>query len=89
MFELARLRRDLRAIAGAQRATELLREVLWSVEQGALRRFATLHAMRIALKKIREGVWTRPNRMPPSWSRELTSMHATRGAAHTDLCETA
>jgi len=89
VFELARLRRDLRSLTEAQRATELLCEVVWAVEQGALRRFAPLHAIRIALKKIREGAWTRPNRMPPSWSRELTSLHPTRRPAHTDLCGTA
>jgi hypothetical protein len=88
-FELARLRRDVRAITDAQRAAELLREVVWAVEQGALRRFALLHAVRIALKKIREGLWTRPHRMPPSWSRELTSIHPTGKAAHIQLCETA
>jgi hypothetical protein len=85
VFELARLQRDLRIITGAQRATELLCEVVWAVEQGALRRFARLHAIRIALKKIREGAWTRPNRMPPSWSRELTPSHP----ALPDLCKTA
>lgn len=89
VFELARLRRDLRALADAQRAAELLREVVWAVEQGALRRFAPLHALRIALKKIREGLWTRPNRMPPSWSRELGPIHETRAAAFIELCETA
>jgi len=24
-------------------------------------------AVNIALKKLREGAWTRPNRMPPNW----------------------
>lgn len=89
VFELARLRRDLRAITDAQRATELLLEVVWAVEQGALRRFAALHAVRIALKKIREGLWTRPNRMPPNWSRELMSVHAMRDPACIELCKIA
>jgi hypothetical protein len=80
VFELARLRRDLHALTDMERAAALLREVVWAVEQGALRRFSTLHAIRIALKKIREGAWTRPNRMPPSWSREL---------AHSELCRSA
>ena len=52
----------------APRGAELLRQVLWSIEAGALRRFSPLHAAHIALKKIREGAWTRPNRMPPNWS---------------------
>ena len=72
VFQLARLRRDLHALSGVERGAELLREVVWSVEQGALRRFTALHALRIALKKIREQAWTRPHRMPPNWSRELS-----------------
>jgi hypothetical protein len=79
-FELARLRRDLHTTAGTERVPQLMREIVWAIEQGALARFTTLHGMRIALKKIREGAWTRPNRMPPNWFREL---------AHSDLCRTA
>lgn len=70
-LEIARLRRDLQAARGTSDVDELLREVLWSVEEGALSRFAPLHATRIALKKIREGAWSRPNRMPPQWARSL------------------
>jgi DNA-binding MarR family transcriptional regulator len=80
VFELARLRRDLHAVAGMDRAQELMREVVWAVEQGALKRFISLHAVRIALKKIREGAWTRPNRMPPNWSRELAQSDVCRSA---------
>jgi hypothetical protein len=80
VFELARLRRELHHITGMDRAAQLMREVVWAVEQGALKRFSSLHAIRIALKKIREGAWTRPNRMPPNWSREL---------AHSDVCRSA
>jgi hypothetical protein len=72
VFELARLRRELQQLVGALDAAERLREVVWSIEEGALRRFTTLHATRIALKKIREGAWTRPNRMPPKWMRGLS-----------------
>ena len=68
-FELARLRRDIQAATSSTAAPELARQVAWSVEEGALRRFGPLLATRIALKKIREGRWTRPNRMPPNWSR--------------------
>ena len=71
VLELARLRKALQLIAGHTDVEELLRQVVWSVEEGALRRFNTLHAVRIALKKIREGLWTRPNRMPPQWARPL------------------
>jgi hypothetical protein len=80
VIELARLRRDLHRSSPVARAPELMREIVWAVEQGALSRFAPLHGMRIALKKIREGEWSRPNRMPPNWSREL---------AHSDLCRSA
>ncbi len=71
IFELARLRREIQALVERSDASELLRQVAWSIEEGALRRFTALHAMRIALKKIREGAWTRPNRMPPNWARAL------------------
>ena len=32
-------------------------------------RFELPLAVNIALKKIREGCWSRPNRMPPNWLR--------------------
>ena len=38
---------------------EVFRQVLWSVEEGALRRFDARLAANIASKKIREGAWTR------------------------------
>jgi len=41
--------------------------VIWAVEHGALRRFDLGLALNIALKKIREGAWSKPNRMPPNW----------------------
>jgi len=50
----------------------LLRQVVWSIEAGALRRFSAPHAINIALKKIREGSWTRPHRMPPNWVPALS-----------------
>jgi hypothetical protein len=69
-FELARARRAIMAVTPtAQQAAELLRQVAWAVEEGALRRFDMLKALNIALKKIRAGEWTRPNRMPPNWRR--------------------
>ena len=67
----ARLHRKLaELVPGAERDTRF-REVLWSVEEGALRRFDPALAINIALKKLREGAWTRPNRMPPNWLRRL------------------
>jgi hypothetical protein len=74
VFELARLRRDIQVAVGSLSglsAPELLRQVVWAIEQGSLNRFATTHAIHIALKKIREGAWTRPHRMPPNWSRGI------------------
>ena len=71
-LEAARLRRQLLDLLPRQSAGEVLREILWSIEEGALNRFDAPHAINIALKKVREGAWTRPNRMPPNWrgSRE-------------------
>ncbi|MGD9878552.1 MAG: hypothetical protein AB7U95_00300 [Reyranella sp.] len=66
-LEAARVRKRLSETVPATVLTETLRQVLWAVEEGALRRFEPLKAVNIALKKIREGAWTRPNRMPPQW----------------------
>jgi hypothetical protein len=68
-LELARTReRVLETVPGTQ-ASEVLRQVVWAVEEGALRRFEMPLAVNIALKKIREGAWSRPNHMPPNWAR--------------------
>jgi hypothetical protein len=72
-FELARLKRDIQIATSSTAAAELLRQVVWSIEAGALRRFSPQHAAHIALKKIREEAWTRPHRMPPNWSPELSA----------------
>jgi hypothetical protein len=70
VLDLARARRLISAaVPNSAQAAEALRQVVWAVEEGALRQFATLKALNIALKKIREGLWTRPNRMPPNWAR--------------------
>jgi hypothetical protein len=71
VFELARVKREIQKAGSCGGRPELLREVVWSIEAGALQRFKPLHAMNIALKKIREGGWTRPHRMPPNWMRAL------------------
>ena len=73
VFELARLIRDLQQATSSAEASELMRQVVWAIEEGALQRFAPAHALHIALKKIREGAWTRPNRMPPNWARPLSA----------------
>jgi hypothetical protein len=72
-FELARLKRDIQSAACSASSPELLRQVIWSIEEGPLRRFNGIHAIHIALKKIREGAWTRPNRMPPNWARSVSA----------------
>jgi hypothetical protein len=72
VFDIARLRHGLQKFSSVQDADELTRQVLWSIEAGSLRQFGVMHAVNIALKKIREGQWTRPNRMPPNWLRKLS-----------------
>jgi len=67
VLELARARRRILDLVPAAAAGEVLRQVIWAVEEGALRRFAAALALNIAVKKIREGAWTKPNRMPPQW----------------------
>jgi hypothetical protein len=69
---LARTRHKLLQLVAAPSATELWRQIVWSVEEGALRRFEPSLALNIAVKKVREGIWTRPNRMPPNWARLAT-----------------
>jgi hypothetical protein len=68
-LEAARVRKRIGELVPLAAAPEVFRQVLWSVEEGALRRFEVRLAANIAVKKIREGVWTRPNRMPPNWLR--------------------
>ena len=67
VLDLARARRHILSAVPGPDGHETLRQVVWAVEEGALRRFALQLALNIALKKIREGAWTRPNRMPPNW----------------------
>jgi hypothetical protein len=76
VFELARLKRDIQSATTSAAAPELLRQVVWSIEEGSLKRFPPVHAIHIALKKIREGAWSRPNRMPPNWTRAMSATPA-------------
>jgi hypothetical protein len=69
LFTLAHTRSRIAQLAADAQAPELLRQVVWAMEEGALKRFQPPLALNIALKKIRQGAWTRPNRMPPNWSR--------------------
>ena len=80
LFELARLRRELQKTASTSDVAELTRQVLWAVEQGALLKLPSAKALNVALKKIREGAWTRPHRMPPNWTRSIAAPE-TCGAA--------
>jgi hypothetical protein len=66
-LEAARLRRSLLELLPRSAAAETLREILWSMEEGALNRYEIPLAINTALKLVREGRWTRPNRMPPNW----------------------
>jgi hypothetical protein len=77
VLELARVRKRILEVIPTEGSTEILRQVVWAVEEGALQRFTTTLALNIALKKIREGVWSKPNRMPPNWlPRQATSASA-------------
>ena len=67
ILELARTRKQLLAIVPGAEVAERLRQIAWAVEEGALSRFDRTLALNIAVKKLREGAWTRPNRMPPNW----------------------
>jgi hypothetical protein len=71
VFDVARLRRALQAIVGLGDANDTAREVLWAVEEGALKKFPAAHAINIALKKLRQHEWSRPSRMPPNWVRRV------------------
>ena len=66
-LEAARVRSSVVEAAAAQDGPELFRQVLWSMEEGALQRFSPRLALNIALKKIRDGAWTKPHRLPPNW----------------------
>jgi hypothetical protein len=79
-LELARTRKRVLESVPAAASAEVLRQVVWAVEEGALRRFEMPLAVNIALKKIREGGWSRPNRMPPNWSRMGASAEACSAA---------
>jgi hypothetical protein len=68
-LDAARLRKSILGLVPLASGSEVFRQVLWSIEEGALRRFEPRLAANIALKKIREGAWSRPNRMPPNWLR--------------------
>lgn len=70
ILQIAELRARIQKAKGegdGRDVQTLLREVAWSVEEGALSRFEVAHATAIACKKIREGGWSTPFRMPVDW----------------------
>jgi len=67
VLDLARTRKRILDCVPGATAAEILRQVIWAVEEGALRRFEVPLALNIAIKKIRDGAWSRPHRMPPQW----------------------
>ncbi|HEY6455465.1 MAG TPA: hypothetical protein VIY90_09325 [Steroidobacteraceae bacterium] len=79
-LDLARTRKRVLETVPVSQAQEVLRQVVWAVEEGVLRRFELPLAVNIALKKLREGAWSRPNRMPPHWAR-LAALPETCSAA--------
>jgi hypothetical protein len=66
---LARARQRLQEHLRGPQAHEIWRQIVWASEEGALRRFEPSLALNIAVKKVRQGAWTRPNRMPSNWGR--------------------
>jgi hypothetical protein len=81
-LELARIRKHVLQSVPGHQAQEILRQVVWGVEEGALQRFEIPLALNIAFKKIREGAWTRPNRMPPNWARSISAHAALETCRH-------
>jgi len=68
LIELTRLQAKVRDVVVPPEAPEVIRQVAWSMQFGALRRYPVYMALNIAAKKLREGCWSRPNRMPPNWT---------------------
>ena len=82
-LEVMQVGKSLRTLAAARAEAPpegLLVEVVFAAEEGALARFPVPLAVNIALKKIREGVWSSPHRMPPDWSLRR-ALAVTCGAA--------
>ena len=70
-LEVIRVEKGLRTLAEARAEAPpagLLGEVVYAAEEGALAKYPVPLAVNIALKKIREGAWSSPHRMPPDWS---------------------
>ncbi|MBS0393061.1 MAG: hypothetical protein JSR54_00475 [Proteobacteria bacterium] len=69
--EVLKVQSGLRTLASARAevpSAALLGEIVYAAEEGALAKFPVPLALNIALKKVREGLWSSPYRMPPDWS---------------------
>lgn len=70
-LDVIRVHKGLQTLAAARSEAapaSLLGEVVYAAEEGALAKYPVPLALNIALKKIREGAWSSPHRMPPDWS---------------------
>jgi len=85
VLALARTRKRILDCVPGANAGEILRQVIWAAEEGALRRFEIPLAINIAIKKIRDGAWSRPHRMPPQWMPR----NEVRGSAAPEQCSAA
>jgi hypothetical protein len=85
VLELARTRKLILRTIPEPAGAEILRQVIWAIEEGALKRFEARYAINIALKKVREGGWSTPHRMPPNWLPQNVS----RRLALTEQCSLA
>lgn len=81
-FLLAQLRQRLSKLSLGEELEQRFCEAAWSIEYGALTKVVDrVKAINAAVKLIREGEWTRPNRMPPNWRLCLATTHETCVAA--------
>jgi hypothetical protein len=83
VLEVLRVQKGLRTLAAARNESSparLLGEIIYAVEEGALAKFPIALAVNIALKKIREGLWSCPSRMPPDWDLRRALPEACRPA---------
>jgi hypothetical protein len=85
VLELARTRKLILRTIPEPAGAEILRQVIWAIEEGALKRFEARYAINIALKKVREGGWSTPHQMPPNWLPQNVS----RRLALTEQCSLA
>ena len=70
-FTLAYLRKQISRQVNSSEVDQRFREIVWAMEEGSLAKFEPRFAVNIAIKKLKEGLWTRPNRMPPNWRRAV------------------